>query len=67
VKREYDFSRGERGKFDRRNAKLLLPIYLDIELQSQLERIAEKKGKDVSEIATQLLRRDVKLIDDFGA
>ena len=29
MKQEYDFSKGERGKFFRENAKLDLPVYLD--------------------------------------
>ncbi len=29
MKREYDFSKGERGKFFRPNAELNLPVYLD--------------------------------------
>jgi len=67
MKRQYDFSKGEKGKFYRKNAVLRIPIYLDAELQSQLESIAEKKGKDVSEVAAQMLKRDVKLLRDFGA
>ncbi len=59
MKREYDFSKGVRGKFYRKGAELRLPIYLDARLQHQLERLARKKGKDVGEMVSQLLRKVV--------
>lgn len=33
MKKEYDFSKGERGKFYRPDAELELPIYLDADLR----------------------------------
>ena len=44
MKDEYDFSKGERGKFYRPDAKLNLPIYLDDEVFAFIEDIASKKG-----------------------
>ena len=66
MKRNYDFSRGVRGKFYRNNAALRLPIYLDAKLQKQLEDLAQKNGKDVSELVNQLLKREVQLIEEFA-
>jgi cytidylate kinase len=65
MKREYDFSKGVRGKFYRKGAALRLPIYLDAKLQEQLERLAEKKGKDVGEMVNQLVRKEVEVIEEF--
>jgi len=65
MRRNYDFSKGERGKFYREGAQLRLPIYLDAKLQKQLERLAQKNGKDVSELVNQLLHREVELIEEF--
>ena len=65
MKRIYDFSRGVRGKFYREDAELRLPIYLDAKLQKQLEDLAQKNGKDVSELVHQLLKREVQLIGEF--
>lgn len=65
MRREYDFSRAVRGKFYRKGAELRLPIYLDAKLQSQLERIAQKKGKDIGEVVNQLVRKEVELIEEF--
>ena len=33
MKKEYDFSKGERGKFHRPGAKLNLPVYLESDLR----------------------------------
>jgi hypothetical protein len=46
TKREYDFSKGVRGKFYRKGAQMRLPIYLDAKLQKQIEELAEKNGKN---------------------
>lgn len=66
MKSEYDFSKGVRGKFYRKGAELRLPIYLDAKLQEQLERLAEKNGKDVGEIVNQLVRKEVEVLEEFG-
>jgi cytidylate kinase len=63
MKREYDFSKAEKGKFYRKGAELRLPIYLDAKLQSQLERIAQKKGKEINDVVNQLVRKEVELLE----
>ena len=64
MRREYDFSKAIRGKFYRKGAELRLPIYLDPKLRSKLERIARTKGKDLSEMVNQLLRKDVEFLEE---
>ena len=63
MKAHYDFSKAERGKFNRQDARVLLPIYLDGELQERLERIAQKKGRDLSDLVSDLLAKDVELLE----
>ena len=65
MKREYDFSKAERGKFYRKGAELRLPIYLDAKLQSQLERIAQKKGKEINDVVNQLVKKEVELLEEL--
>ncbi len=65
MKREYDFSRAERGKFYKKDAVLCLPIYLDAKLQTQLELLARKKGKDIGEMVNQLVRKEVELLEEL--
>ena len=66
MRRNYDFSEGVGGKFYREGAELRLPIYLDAKLQKQLEDLAHKNGKDVTELVNQLLKREVQLIEEFA-
>ena len=61
MKKEYDFSKAERGKFYRPDAKFNLPIYLDEEVQFFVAEIAEKKRSDLSQIVNDLLRSDMEI------
>ena len=65
MKQEYDFSKAERGKFYRKGGELRLPIYLEAKLQSQLERIAQKKGKELSDVVNQLVKKEVELLEEL--
>jgi len=58
MKEEYDFSKGERGKFYSPDAQLNIPVYLDSENFSFVEKIADKKNKDMSTIVNELLKSD---------
>jgi len=48
MRREYDFSKGERGKFYRPDMKLNIPIYLDDEVSAFVDKIASKKGAEIA-------------------
>lgn len=63
MKKEYDFSKGERGKFYRPDIKLNIPIYLDEEVSTFVEKIASKKGIDRSSVVNDLLRGDIKIAE----
>ncbi len=63
MKQEYDFSKGERGKFFSENARLNLPVYLDEEVQSYLQERAKSKGVEVTKLVNEMLRQDIKLIE----
>ena len=63
MKREYDFSGAEQGKFYRRGGVNQLPIYLDAKVQAQVERVARKNGKDVSELVNQVVPKEIELIE----
>jgi hypothetical protein len=63
MKKEYDFSKGERGKFYRKDTELNIPIYLDPEVSAFLRKIAEKKGVDVETIVNDWIKKDIALIE----
>ena len=66
MKREYDFSKGVRGKFYRKRAELRLPVYLDAKLHQKLERLAEENGKDVGEMVNQIVQKEMKVIKELA-
>ncbi len=66
MKKEYDFSKGERGKFFNKDAKFNLPVYLSEETLSFVEDIAEKKKTDISTVVNELIKRDMKIIEYAG-
>jgi hypothetical protein len=63
MKREYDFSGGERGKFYHADAELALPIYLDPDVAVFLQKIAAKKGVDVETIVNDWIRKDMAFFE----
>jgi len=65
MRKEYDFSKGERGKFYRPDMKLNIPIYLDEDVSAFVEKIASKKGIDRSSVVNELLKGDIKLAESM--
>ena len=59
MRREYDFSKGVRGKFYRPGAKLLIPVYLEPKVQAAIAERAAKDGVGVSEVVNRLLEREI--------
>jgi len=63
MRKEYDFSKGERGKFYHPDMNLNIPVYLDDQVSAFVEKIASKKGIDRSAVVNELLRGDIKSIE----
>jgi hypothetical protein len=63
MRKEYDFSKGKRGKFYRPNAKLNLPVYLDEEVLAFVQHIARRRKTDLSSVVNQLLRSDMQVAE----
>ena len=66
MRKEYDFSKGVRGKFFKKGLVLRIPIYLDAKLQKQLQQIARKKGQNVQDLVNKLLRKEMELISELS-
>ena len=62
MKKEYDFSKGERGKFYRPNVRLNLPVYLDDDIAVLVQQIAESKKVDIQKVVNQCLRNNKELL-----
>jgi hypothetical protein len=63
MKREYDFSKGERGKFFRPNAEIRVPIYLNPDVQTYLTERAAQKGVPLGEMVNTLLEQEIRSIE----
>ena len=63
MKKEYDFSKGTRGKFFRADAELNLPVYLDNEVLDYFKKKAQSKGIELNQLVNDLLRKDIDMIE----
>ena len=66
MKKEYDFSNTERGKFFRSEAELIPPVHLDPDVLAYLSAKAEARGTSLSQLVNQLLKKDIELIKAAG-
>jgi hypothetical protein len=65
MKPEYDFSKGERGKFFRPDAELRLPIYSSADGQTYLTERAAQKGIPLGEMVNTLLKQEIQIIESM--
>jgi hypothetical protein len=63
MKKEYDFSKGERGKFYSKDAIFNIPIYLKPEMMAFIGKLAKRKKKDISTIVNELLKTDREILE----
>ena len=60
MKKEYDFSKGERGKFYRPDAELNIPIYLDPDVATVVREQAKRKDASIERVVNDWLRKDIR-------
>jgi hypothetical protein len=65
MKKQYNFSKGERGKFYKPNLRLNIPVYLDPKLQKSVEEIARRKGQEIGAVVSHIVRKEVELIEEM--
>lgn len=63
MKAEYDFSKGERGKFYNPDAQFNLPVYLEPDIEAFLYKHAKAKNIDVQAIVNEWLRNSIKSVE----
>ena len=61
MKKEYDFSKGQRGKFYRPDAELNFPVFLNAENYSFFNKLAKQKKTDISLVINRILTEDKKI------
>lgn len=65
MKKEYDFTKGIRGKFYNSDAKFKLPIYLDDDVQSFFLELAKKKKMNYGTIVNNTIKANMQLIKEI--
>jgi len=63
MKKEYDFSKGERGKFYRPDAELFLPVYLEQDTAEILRKFSKSRGVKISTIVNEWIRKDISIVE----
>ena len=63
MKKEYDFSKGERGKFFNQDTELRLPVYLEPDIADFMRKIAGQKDTNIEKLVNDWLRRNIGLIE----
>ncbi len=62
MKAEYDFSKGERGKFYHPEAVFSLPVYLESDVSDFMSQLADEQDVDVQELVNEWLRVNIQLV-----
>jgi len=64
MKKEYDFSKAERGRFFHPEAKMNIPVYLDQDIESWFAEKAKVRNVEMRYLVNELLRKDISLIQE---
>ena len=62
MKAEYDFSKGERGKFYHPEAVFSFPVYLESDVSDFMSQLADEQDVDIQELVNKWLRVNIQLI-----
>jgi hypothetical protein len=60
MKKEYDFSKGQRGKFYQPGLELNIPVYLEPDVAKAIRERAKKKGTGIGIVVNEWLRREIR-------
>jgi hypothetical protein len=60
MKKEYDFSKGERGKFFRPGVELNIPVYLEPKIAEAVRDHARKRRTTVGSLVNEWLRKNLR-------
>lgn len=60
MRKEYDFSKGERGKFYRPGIELNLPVYLEPQVAEGVREHARKRNTTMGSLVNEWLRENLR-------
>lgn len=61
MKKEYDFSKGEKGKFYYKTDEIKIPIYLDKKVNDFYLKAAHNKKVDLSSMINSILKKEIEI------
>ncbi|MFN2242078.1 MAG: hypothetical protein ACK2U2_07315 [Anaerolineae bacterium] len=62
MKSEYDFSKGERGRFYNPDAVFSFPVYLEPDVDSFLSTLADEKDTSVQDLVNEWLGMNIEMV-----
>ena len=62
MKADYDFSKGERGRFYNLDTVFSFPVYLEPDVDSFLTTLADDRDTSVQDLVNEWLRRNIQMI-----
>ena len=66
MKKEYDFSKAEQGKFYRPITELEIPIYLNKEVKTFFIKRASDKKLEFDKVINTILKKEMDLLQKIG-
>lgn len=66
MKKEYDFSTAEQGKFYCKQENMKIPVYLDSGLETFYSERARKRKIDMGTLINAVLRKEMDLARELG-
>ncbi|MFZ4439571.1 MAG: hypothetical protein ACOYOS_14170 [Syntrophales bacterium] len=66
MKKEYDFSKAEQGKFYRPAADLEIPIYLNKDVKTFFIKRASDKNLDINKVVNKIHEKEMDLLQIIG-
>jgi len=60
MKKNYDLSKGERGKFSRPDVELNIPVYLEPQVARALREHARKRHTNMGSLVNEWLRKNLR-------
>lgn len=66
MKTQYDFTKGERGKFYSADAEYSFPVYLEPDVDDFMSKLADEKKIAVEALVNEWLRASIKIIQSIS-
>jgi hypothetical protein len=60
MKKEYDFSKGERGRFFRPDVELNIPVYLEPQVAEAVREHSRKRNTNIGTLVNEWLRKNIR-------